>query len=76
MEKKENINVITLGPAGVGKTSIIKRIKDGTFQNTYKATIALDIFFIKRKYEKKNIMITLNFRDTNGLESMQGFIPI
>ena len=29
MEKK--INVITLGAAGVGKTSIIMRIKNGTF---------------------------------------------
>ena len=76
MEKNENINVITLGPSGVGKTSIIKRIKDGTFEDTYKTTIALDHFFIKSKYEKKHIIITLHFRDTNGLESMQSLIPI
>ena len=76
MEKNENINVITLGPSGVGKTSIIKRIKDNKFEETYKTTLATDHFFIKRKYEKKNIIITLNFRDTNGLESMQSLIPI
>ena len=27
-EKEEDINIITLGECGVGKTSIIKRIRD------------------------------------------------
>ena len=47
------INVITLGDSGVGKTSIINRIKDGTFKNDYSVTINIDHFFIRKKYKKK-----------------------
>ena len=66
MEKK--LNIITLGDAGVGKTSIINRIKNNTFQESYKITISVDHFFIKRKYEKKNLIMNLTFRDTAGQE--------
>ena len=75
MERVVNINVITLGDLAVGKTSLINRIIDGTFKESYKATVALDYFYIKRKYETKNIIISLNFRDTTGLEQYQGIIP-
>ena len=70
------VNVITLGASGVGKTSIIKRIKDGTFENEYNVTIGVEFFSIDRKYETKNINYTLNFYDTNGMESMQSLIPV
>ena len=45
--------MITLGDTGVGKTSIINRIKDGTFKNDYSVTINIDHFFIRKKYKKK-----------------------
>ena len=70
------INVITLGASGVGKTSIIRRIKDGTFQELYTVTIGVEFFSIDRIYEKKNIKFSLYFHDTNGQESLQGLIPI
>ena len=70
------INVITLGASGVGKTSIIRRIKDGTFQELYTVTIGVEFFSIDRIYEKKNIKFSLYFYDTNGQESLQGLIPI
>ena len=69
--KKKTINVITLGDSNVGKTSIIQRIKDGTFNEYVKATVYLDNFIIERKYEKKNIMINLVFKDTAGEEKHQ-----
>ena len=47
------INVITLGASGVGKTSLIRRIKDGTFQELYTVTIGVEFFSIDRLYEKK-----------------------
>ena len=81
MEKNENgenivrINVITLGASGVGKTSIIKRIKDGTFNDKIIATVGLDSFCIIRKYEKKNLSIYLNFHDTMGQEDFHGLLP-
>ncbi len=81
MEKNEEgeniikINVITLGASGVGKTSIIRRIKDGIFDNKLIATVGLENFCIKRKYEKKNLTIHLNFHDTMGQEDFHGLIP-
>ena len=70
------VKVITLGDMGVGKTSIINRIKDGSFSDTYQATINLDIFFKKKKYETKNITFSLMFHDTIGQETYQNLIPI
>ena len=45
--------MITLGDSRVRKTSIINRIKDGTFKNDYSVTINIDHFFIRKKYKKK-----------------------
>ena len=70
------INVITLGASGVGKTSLIRRIKDGTFQELYTVTIGVEFFSIDRLYEKKNLKFSLYFHDTNGQESLQSLIPI
>ena len=69
--KKKKLNVITLGDSFVGKTSIIQRIKDGKFNETVQATIYLDHFCIERKYEKKNLIINLLFKDTAGHEKFQ-----
>ena len=76
MEEDVKINIITLGTCGVGKTSIINRIKDGTFKDCYRATITLDYFTITRNYENKNLIMSLNFHDTAGLEEFQGIIPM
>ena len=76
METEVNINIITLGDPFVGKTSIIKRIKDGTFNEHVNATVGVRLFIIKKKYEKKNIMIFLNFKDTAGQELFQNSIPV
>ena len=72
MEKEVKINVITLGDCGVDKTSIINRVKTGQFEEFYSPTIGFDYFVIKRKYEKKHLIISLNFKDTTGQEAYQG----
>ena len=69
MEKKVKISVITLGDTGVGKTSIIKRIHDDSFQELMFSTHGMSDFFIERNYTKKNIKIALCFKDTAGQES-------
>ena len=53
MEKKVKISVITLGDTGVGKTSIIKRIHDDSFQELMFSTHGMSDFFIERNYTKK-----------------------
>ena len=68
MEKQVKISVITLGDTGVGKTSIIKRIHDDSFQELMFSTHGMSDFFIERNYTKKNIKITLCFKDTAGQE--------
>ena len=74
MEKK--VNVITLGDSGVGKTSIIKRIKEGIFDDKIKTTINNDIFFIRKPYKTKNLTILLTFYDTIGQEIYMNLLPL
>ena len=69
MERR--INVITLGDSGVGKTSIINRFRDRTYKENIKLTLGIDICVIKRKFENKNITISLHLRDTAGQEIYQ-----
>ena len=68
MEKQVKILVITLGDTGVGKTSIIKRIHDDSFQELMFSTHGMSDFFIERNYTKKNIKLALCFKDTAGQE--------
>ena len=72
----KKINIITLGDSGVGKTSIIKRIQEGKFDETIKSTINNDIFVIKRPYKSKNLTIALTFYDTIGQEVYINFLPL
>ena len=67
MKNEVEIKIITLGASGVGKTSLIKRIKFGTFAEKNEATLGVDYFVVKKKYQNKNIMILLKYQDTNGL---------
>ena len=76
MDNKRQINVIVLGESSVGKTSIIKWIKDGKFSDIVSPTIFEDIYMIKIKYERKNIMINLAFYDTPPQEVHQNNISI
>ena len=76
MEKEVTLNVITLGASGVGKTSILNRIKDKKFHENVQTTLTTETFFIKRKYEKKNLMMNLKFLDTMGQEGAHSLIPI
>ena len=47
MNNERNINLIVLGDSGVGKTSIIDRIKTGKFQEFYPGE---NIKIIRREY--------------------------
>ena len=60
---KKKIKMITLGDTGVGKTSIINRIKDGTFKNDYSVTINIDHFLLEKSI-KKNWIIKMVSRET------------
>ena len=74
MEKR--INIITLGDSGVGKTSILKRIKDRKFDEFTPPTIGYGFFPIKRDYKTKNITIYMFFLDTAGQEGNMSQLPL
>ena len=76
MDNARKINLIALGDSAVGKTSIIKRIKDGKFQEVYKITIHPDFYALRRKYEKKNIMMDLLFYETPGQEKLESCVAV
>ena len=67
MEEK-TIKIITLGESGVGKTSILNRIINKAFNEYELSTSCINSFYLKRKYEKKNLNILLQFIDTVGQE--------
>ena len=75
MEKTVKIKVITLGDGSVGKTSILTRIQNGTFSEQTLQSTGNEKFYVKRKYEKKNIIIHLFFQDTAGQERFQQSLP-
>ena len=75
-QKVRIINIITLGSSFVGKTSIINRIHFNKFEESLPATIGIKYNIIKRNYTKKNIIISLNFRDTMGHERYQSILPL
>ena len=75
MEKTVKIKVITLGDGSVGKTSILTRIQNGTFSEQTLQSTGNEKFYVKRKYEKKNIIIHLFFQDTAGQERYQQSLP-
>ena len=75
MRDERKINLIVLGESSVGKSSIIKRIKDETFQTDILSTCNFEVNIIQRNYKKYNIIISLIFHDTPGVEQFQNIIP-
>ena len=71
MEKE--LKVITLGDTGVGKTSIINIIKER--DNNFSRSDETGNFIIKKKYEKKNIIISLNLIDSDSNQNNEKNIP-
>lgn len=64
--KSTTLKFLVVGDSGVGKTSLLVRYCDDTFQTDYLSTIGVD-FKIKR-IEHNGQPITLNIWDTAGQE--------
>ena len=74
--EQRDINVITLGETGVGKTSIIQRLKDDSFNENQQSTFLLRFFTLQRPFDKLRLTINLNFRDTVGQERLVDQLPM
>ena len=65
--------IIFVGDAGVGKTTIISRIMDNPFSESYEPSIGVDFMSKNIKYHGQNIK--LQMWDTAGQEKYKGLIP-
>ena len=74
MENNRDIQVVFLGDTSVGKTSILERIKSGSYHEDSKLYCS-EPFTKQKRYEKKNITISLKYIDTLGQEFSQYNIP-
>lgn len=68
------LKTIFLGDQGVGKTSILNRFANETYENNYKATIGLDFHTKNVLIEKKEVRLILY--DTAGQEKFKSLIPM
>ena len=66
-ENVETFKIITLGDSGVGRTAIVKRYVQGTFEEEYISTVGTD-FFYKEVKLKDGTKIKLKLIDTAGQE--------
>ena len=65
--------IIFVGDAAVGKTSIINRIVDNPFNDTYEMSIGVDFMSKNLRYHGQNIK--LQIWDSAGQEKYKGLIP-
>ena len=65
--------IIFVGDAGVGKTSIINRIADNPFNESYEMSIGVDFMSKNLRYHSQNIK--LQIWDSAGQEKYKGLIP-
>jgi len=65
--------IIFVGDAGVGKTSIINRIVDNPFNESYEMSIGVDFMSKNIRYRGQNIK--LQIWDSAGQEKYKGLIP-
>ena len=65
--------IIFVGDAGVGKTSIINRIVDNPFSDTYEMSIGVDFMSKNLRYRGQNIK--LQIWESAGQEKYKGLIP-
>lgn len=67
---KKNLKVILIGDGGVGKTALLKRYKNGSFEKKYIATMGCEVQ--KLVYNTTVGEIVLNMWDTAGQEKFGG----
>ena len=65
--------IIFVGDSGVGKTTIISRIMDNKFNDTYEPSIGVD--FISKHLRFRGSNIKLQIWDPSGQEKYKGLIP-
>ena len=73
LEQQTQLKITVIGEYFVGKTSVINRFVDGTFDNIYSATIGFSFLSKKIFIEEKPFL--LNIWDTSGSERHRSVAP-
>lgn len=66
--------VVVIGPPATGKTSLVRRYTQGTFERGYKQTIGVD-FEVKTVQWSDNIVIHVQLWDIAGQERFSAVVP-
>ena len=74
----ERVKVVLIGDSSVGKTSIVSRLRDNSFNENSKPTIGIDMLFLDRDVEiegGKKKKIPFAIWDTAGMERFRSMSP-
>lgn len=74
MVETEEVKIILIGDASVGKSCIVQQYVTGTFQDLTKATVGAA--FISKDVEMEGKNYTLNIWDTAGQEAYRYLVPM
>lgn len=74
MVETEEVKIILIGDASVGKSCIVQQYVTGTFQESTKATVGAA--FISKDVELEGHSYTLNIWDTAGQEAYRYLVPM
>lgn len=66
MSAQQSYKIVVVGSTGVGKTAIVQRLVDGTFQNEGQSTVGVEFKSFTVKIDEQSIK--LNIWDTAGQE--------
>ena len=75
---EERIKIVLIGDSGVGKTSIVSRLRDNSFNENSKPTIGIDMLFLDRDVEiegSKKKKVPFAIWDTAGMERFRSMSP-
>ncbi|MHA1784992.1 MAG: Rab family GTPase [Candidatus Helarchaeota archaeon] len=70
-KKKFSLKVLVVGEPAVGKTSVIRRFSDGTFDENYEHTIGADFNIKVVEVPEENVDVILTVWDIGGQERFE-----
>ncbi|WEU40376.1 MAG: GTP-binding protein [Candidatus Odinarchaeum yellowstonii] len=71
LKRTYSFKIILLGDPGVGKTSLIRRFVQNSFEAEYKATIGVDI--MAKTVQLSNVTVKLSLWDIAGQDKFRSF---
>ncbi len=69
--KKFSLKILVVGEPAVGKTSVIRRFSDGTFDENYEHTIGADFNIKVVEIPEENLDVILTVWDIGGQERFE-----